>query len=100
MPGDTLVIRQGEIYINEEQAAETYLADSVTTRGGSYLAEGEELIIPEGKFFVMGDNRNESRDSRDIRVGLVSKDDVLGKVILRYWPVSDFGTITQGEVLI
>ena len=51
-----------------------------------------EEVVPEGCIFVMGDNRNNSRDSRSEDVGMVSEDDVIGKAVLRVWPLDKIGT--------
>ncbi len=54
---------------------------------------GNKIIVPEGYLFVMGDNRNNSTDSRDKRVSFVRKDEVLGKVLIRLFPLSSFGFV-------
>ena len=51
------------------------------------------IVVPEGYIFVMGDNRNNSTDSRDSRVSFIRKDEVLGKALLRLFPINVFGTI-------
>jgi signal peptidase I len=100
LPGETINLEKGRVVINGNQITEKYLDSAVQTNGGTYLAEGEEIIIPSGHYFVMGDNRPESRDSRDSRVGLVDKNAILGKVILRYWPLQDFTVLQPGEITI
>lgn len=82
--GDEITIREGTVYVNGEILNEPYLADSYTI--------GEiSLVIPEGKLFVMGDNRNNSLDSRDQILGLVDEDDIVGKAFLRLYPFTRFG---------
>ena len=55
--------------------------------------KGNTIVVPEGYIFVMGDNRNNSTDSRDSRVSFIRKDEVLGKALLRLFPINVFGTI-------
>lgn len=96
VPDDNIMLRDGHVYINGQIAIEPYLADNVQTFGGSFLEDGDEITIPQEYYFVMGDNRGDSRDSRDIRVGLVKRNSVLGKVLVRYWPLNEF-KIVMGE---
>lgn len=85
LPGDTIAITDGVVYINGEPQDEPYTKDGYTG------TEMDEITIPEGKLFCMGDNRQNSRDSRDPLIGLVDEDEVLGKAVLRLFPFSRFG---------
>ena len=85
LPGDTISITGGVVYINGEPQDEPYTKDGYTN------TEMDEITIPEGKLFCMGDNRQNSRDSRDPMIGLVDEDEVLGKAVLRLFPFSRFG---------
>ena len=85
LPGDTISITGGVVYVNGEPQDEPYTKDGYTG------TEMDEITIPEGKLFCMGDNRQNSRDSRDPLIGLVDEDEVLGKAVLRLFPFSRFG---------
>jgi signal peptidase I len=98
LAGDRVSVRNGYVYINGQRIEEKYLDPSLRTRGGTYLQEGEEITVPENGFFVMGDNRNNSSDSRDARVGIVDRSNMIGKVIVRYWPLPTFAFIGTGEI--
>lgn len=90
MPGDHLVISEGRVYINDELLDEPYL-NGVSTNGA------EDVIIPNGYYFVMGDNRDESRDSRTDKVGLISRNSIVGKSVFRLFPFSDFGSLYKDD---
>ncbi len=85
--GDSISISGGKVYVNGEEIKEDFLKDGYTN------GEMSEIMIPEGYLFCMGDNRLVSRDSRDSSVGLVSEDDVKGKVVFRLYPFSKFGKV-------
>ena len=85
IPGDTISITGGVVYINGEAQDEPYTKDGYTN------TEMDEVYVPEGKLFCMGDNRQNSRDSRDPLIGLVDEDDVLGKAVFRLFPFSRIG---------
>ncbi|MBE6034837.1 signal peptidase I [Aminipila sp.] len=80
LPGETISIDSGIVYINGEPLEENYTKDGYTD------GHVEDLIIPEGELFVMGDNRLVSIDSRLDEVGCVKIDDVLGKAFVRLYP--------------
>ena len=85
--GDEVLITGGNVYVNGKQLDEPYLLE------GTYT-EGEiDLVVPEGKLFVLGDNREVSLDSRYEKVGLVDVSDVEGKVFVRLYPFNDISFI-------
>lgn len=95
LPGEHIQIKDGKVYINGEEFKEEYLTEGTITdsmakdgvSGGQFL----DLVVPEGTVFVMGDNRANSGDSR--RFGCIPYEKIEGKVVLRFWPFSKFGTI-------
>jgi len=98
VPGDRVAVRDGFVYINNKKLVEEYLPPATFTRGATFIEEeGESKVVPEGTFFVMGDNRNDSLDSRYNEIGFVDKNWVKGKVILIYWPINRFGIVNTGE---
>ena len=88
--GDTIEIRDEQVYLNEELLMEPYLPEGLKTP--PYQMSGP-LYIPEGYIFVMGDNRGNSHDSRSGVPGLQLVDvrNVMGKAVLRIWPFNTFG---------
>ncbi len=90
LPGETVrVDYDGNIFINDEKLDENYGAEVILDPG---RAEAK-ITLGDGEFFVMGDNRNHSMDSRDISVGNIQKKDILGKAFIRIYPFSHFGGI-------
>lgn len=87
LPGDTLEFQGNKLYINGSFYSEEYLSDGTITEDFS-LNEIGHFIIPEDMYFVLGDNRSDSMDSRDTEVGLIPKKDILGKVRLQIWPLT------------
>jgi signal peptidase I len=80
---------RGIVYVDGEALEENYIND-LTHNAIDF--EGE-ITVPEGQVFVMGDNRNRSTDSRDDRIGCVDTRYIMGKVLLRIWPISSFGSV-------
>lgn len=90
LPGEHVSISEGQVLINGEKLQENYIEQSYTIGGDFVTDDGDEIIIPEDRYFVLGDNRMDSLDSRYSELGLINKDWIKGKVIIRYWPVSKF----------
>ena len=84
LPNDRVDIKSDGIYINSEKLNEEYILEPMISFGNIDFP----LIVPEGEYFVLGDNRNDSIDSRYSDVGFIPKDQLIGKVILRIWPLN------------
>ena len=96
LPGDVIDIRGGYVYVN---GAETPLTDSFCPEQG-VTEEGflsYPLEVPEGCYFMLGDNRLHSKDSRYWDEPFVEKDKILAKAVLRYWPLNKIGTLKHGQ---
>ncbi|GHU41820.1 signal peptidase I [Clostridia bacterium] len=92
LPGETVhVDEQGKIYINGQVLEENYGKEVIKEE--TRLTAAGKIVLKDDEYFVMGDNRNHSRDSRDPTVGPVAKDKLIGKVWIRIWPISQFGFV-------
>lgn len=85
LPGDEIMIKDDQLYINGEAYYEDYLKDGYTP-AFEIPAEGETYTVPEGVYFCMGDNRAGSVDSRRREVGDVPRESIKGKVVIRLFP--------------
>ena len=92
LPGETVqIMEDGSIYINGEKMEESYGREVIQPETIGRAAE--PIVLGEDEYFVMGDNRNNSSDSRTDIVGNIKREDIIGKAWLRIWPLSDFGVL-------
>jgi signal peptidase I len=84
LPGETVEIVGGKVYINDLQLEEPYITSP-------WNDTKPKILIPDGEYYVLGDNRDNSLDSRSSQVGLVPGDLIIGKAMLSYWPRDKFG---------
>lgn len=90
LPGETVQIDDnGTIYINGKELKESYGREVIKNPGTA----AEPIKLGEGEYFVLGDNRNASSDSRDPSVGIIKRDDIVGRAWFRIYPFSKFGFI-------
>lgn len=79
LPGETVEIKNGAVYINGEPIKESYLKETMKGEYGPY-------VVPEGSYFMLGDNRNSSQDSRKWTNTFLKEEDIIAKVLFRYSP--------------
>lgn len=99
-PGDTVEYKGDQLYVNGKKVSEPYLDYNKKHKVGDYLTgsfkasdlngSNGKTKIPKDKYLVLGDNRQNSMDSRAPQVGLIDKDQIIGKVVLRFWPLSEW----------
>jgi len=92
LPGETVYIDgSGNIYINGEILEENYGTETILNAGNA----STEIILKNDEYFVLGDNRNNSTDSR--MIGCIKRDDIVGKAWLRVYPFNSFGLVDNIE---
>mgnify|MGYP002801230546 FL=1 len=89
LPGETVQVVDGYVYIDGEQLDAHYGNEVMLDPG---IAE-EPITLGDDEYFVLGDNRNNSQDSRAANVGVIHRKDLLGRAWIRIWPLSEFGVI-------
>ena len=89
LPGDKVEMQNNKLYINDKAYDETYLASGTNTPNFSVMDINNTETIPEGYYLVLGDNREESKDSRSI--GLIKRKDIKGKASLTIFPFTRIG---------
>ncbi|SRR5579883_1520324 len=85
LPGDKVEVKNGRVYINDQPLRENYIADSPQYQYGP-------VTVPQDQYLVLGDNRNNSYDSH--YWGFVPRDHIIGRAIVRFWPMNRVGEIT------
>lgn len=89
LPGETVQVKDGYVYINGKKLDEHYGNEKMLDPG---IAENP-ITLGDDEYFVLGDNRNHSADSRQENVGLLHRKDLLGRAWIRIWPLNKFGVI-------
>ena len=95
LPGETVTIRDGKVYINDPECTGEPLTDSFCPEVPADF-DGE-YVVPEDSYFMLGDNRNHSKDSRYWVNTFVNRKKILGKAVFRYWPLTTISIIHGGE---
>ena len=90
-PGDTVQIKDGKVYVNGEVYQEKIMVASIEDAG----VASEEIKLGDDEYFVLGDNRNVSEDSRSADIGNVKKSDIYGKAWFVAYPWDNFGFVTS-----
>ena len=89
--GDKIFIdySTGDVFVNDEKLSENYISERINIQD----RENIEMIVPDGYLFVMGDNRNNSMDSRDSAIGIINEKNILGKALLQIYPLNKLGVV-------
>lgn len=93
LPGEKISLRNEQIYIKGAVLKELHLGKETETLAGAYLKENSEIEIGEAEYFVLGDNRNHSSDSREW--GPINKSKIIGRAFIIYWPPPSFALVPQ-----
>ena len=91
VPEESIKIEKKIVFVNNQPLEESYLPPDTLTSAGAFLQEGETVKVGSNQYFVLGDNRNHSSDSREW--GGITREEIVGKAFFRYWPPQSFGFI-------
>lgn len=93
VPGDTIQISKNTVYINGQALKEDYLPINTQTHAGTFITESSIIKAADNQYFVIGDNREHSSDSREW--GPITKEEIVGKAFFRYFPIQNMGLLTS-----
>jgi signal peptidase I len=88
LPGEVVELRDTEIYVNGQLLDEPYERIEI------HEPDNRPVVVGDGMYYVLGDNRLQSEDSRSERVGLIPEENIIGKVWMEYWPLDRIGVLT------
>ena len=91
LPGETVQVKNGEVYIDGEILGEDYGAEAMEDAG----IASDPIVLGTDEFFVLGDNRNHSSDSRDPSVGVLRREDLIGRAWIRIYPFDEMGFVVH-----
>lgn len=94
-PEDKVSIQNGKVFVNDQILIENYLPSDNKTFAGSFIKEGVTYEVPFNTYFLLGDNRMNSSDSREF--GFVKKEDIIGRSFFVYWPPPAFSVLQTPE---
>lgn len=95
-PGDTVKIEKGKVLVNGKILTEQYILPDSKAFPGPFIKEAVGYTVPEDSYFVLGDNRTNSSDSREW--GFVKINEIIGRSFLVYWPPQSFRIVKAGTV--
>ena len=95
LPGETIFMKDGDIYINGEVVEDIVTVEPMI----NYGLAGEEVLLEDNEYFVLGDNRNNSEDSRFASIGNITKDEIIGKASIRLSPFNFISKLNLKEVI-
>ena len=90
-PGDVIDFQNNRFVVNGQEPYFGFNQVDIISRGDIYLP----VVMGDGEHFVLGDNRNSSKDSRYQSVGFIYEGDMLGRVVIRFWPLNRFGSLAS-----
>ena len=95
LPGELIKVSNCHVFVNDQLLKESYLLENLCTSGGRFWQTDQNIPVPENQYFVLGDNRPRSSDSRDW--GTVPRENIIGKAWYRYWPLERIGIVKKAE---
>ena len=93
LPGETIQVKDGYVYIDGKKSDENYGAELMQSSGDGIAAQ--PVLLGDDEYFVLGDNRNHSSDSRDASVGVLKRDQLIGRAWIRIFPFNTIGVVSH-----